>query len=283
MSSSGIPFYKMSGSGNDFIFFDSRTDQSALDLESPEKIAELCRRGTGIGADGVVWLYTPAKDTGADLGIRYYNSDGSTASLCGNATLCTVNLGFRLGVPTQSPGEIKVATAAGMISGRIDESSHNPQFDLPTAQDLTADYTQIPPQNPEIRIGFVTAGIPHLVVLCENVDDIDIMKRGPELRFHPTLEAGANVNFVSKSADGSWKIRTYERGVEGETLACGTGNVATAILLKEWGLTGDQSVNLVTMSEKILTVAIKSINGAILPSLSGEGRVVFRGDMEDVD
>lgn len=269
----GQKFYKMSGSGNDFVFFDSRYSDSSLTWENEKSIEEICARGTGIGADGVVWLYGSEQGI---FGIRYYNSDGSTASLCGNATLCTVGLLHNLGAFSPDEGVV-VETEAGIIKGRIVDN--RPEFDLPLVVDIERDSRQIEAQPGEDRIGFTMASIPHVVILVNDIESIDVHNRGRQVRFHPSLSEGANVNFVSRDQTGVWKVRTYERGVEGETLACGTGNVATAILLKEWGLVNDDYVDLMTRSGKFLRVSLCRDGAAWMPSLQGEGRLVFKGEL----
>jgi diaminopimelate epimerase len=129
------------------------------------------------------------------------------------------------------------------------------------------------------------AGIPHLVVLCDDAEAVPLRERGPVLRHHPSLgAAGANVNWVSRQLDGRWRYRTFERGVEGETLACGTGAVATAVLLSAWGLAAGPVVTILTSSGRELQVRLPTAGGENAeeqgrgqPSLRGEGRVVFRG------
>jgi diaminopimelate epimerase len=254
-------FYKMTGSGNDFVFFDVRGEHDFQYTDSA--IADLCARGTGVGADGVVFLFD---DRSASLRIRYLNADGSPAELCGNATLCTVRLASILGLT----GELTIGTDAGVILGRM--ADDEPEIDLSPVTDLTPDQgvTQRPPWAK--RIGFAVAGVPHLVVLVDDVDAVDVAAAGAPLRRDPLLGApGANVNFVSPSG----LMRTYERGVEGETLACGTGAVATAALLVAWGL-ARSPVSLTTRSASKLTVRFGA-DGR--PSLSGEGRLVFTGQL----
>ena len=118
------------------------------------------------------------------------------------------------------------------------------------------------------------------MILVDDLASVDIIRRGRPVRFHASLEFGANVNFVAPRPEGGWAIRTYERGVEGETLACGTGNVAAAIMLKEWGLVEGDQVVLYPKSGKPLTVTLCRDGDAWLPSLRGEGRLVYRGELE---
>jgi diaminopimelate epimerase len=273
----GMPFAKMTGSGNDFVFFDGREVPSHL-VTAPEVIVAICNRFNGIGADGLVVL-EPAEPEG-NARIVYFNSDGSPADLCGNATLCSTSLSVELGLGR--PEQMSLLTAAGSIVGRVQAGL--PEIDLQPVSDVRTQI-DIPLDHGEQRIGFALAGIPHLVILCADADAIDLAWRGPGLRSHPSLGAGgANVNWVSPRPDGTWRYRTFERGVEGETLACGTGAVATAILLSAWGLAATP-VAIRTSSQRILDVRLThpaGNGGAWLPSLRGEGRVVFRGRIESL-
>jgi len=269
----GRAFYKMTGSGNDFVFFDARTEGPG-ELAEAGTIQRLCRRGTGVGADGVVFLI-PSAD--ADIGLRYYNADGSLASLCGNATLCTSNLAVRLGAV--APGGFTIATDAGVVQARIRDGL--PEFDLPPASDLAPEFSAIPRRAGERRLGYVMAGVPHVVIQVDDLEHQDVVGRGRPIRYDAAFPAGTNVNFVARQVDGRWAIRTYERGVEDETLACGTGNAAAAILLNAWGEAGDQ-VSLLTRSGQVLDATLCRDDGVLSPSLRGEGRLVFRGELESL-
>jgi diaminopimelate epimerase len=280
-SLAGLPFTKMTGSGNDFVFFDGRLTPLAR-VTSPEVIRRICNRNNGIGADGLVVL-EPAGD-GAAVTIHYFNSDGSPADLCGNATLCSTALAAQWDMA--SPAGMRLTTGAGVISSRL--TGHGPgqlpEIDLQPVMDVrpTVDIERAPGEQ---AVGFAMAGIPHLVVLCEDAEAVPLRERGPVLRHHPSLgAAGANVNWVSRQRDGRWRYRTFERGVEGETLACGTGAVATAVLLSAWGLAAGPAVTILTSSGRELQVRLPTAGGENAaaegrghPSLRGEGRVVFRG------
>lgn len=258
----------MSGSGNDFVFFDARTDPAG-DLTSPEAIDRLCARGLGIGADGVVFL---EKSKVADIGIRYFNRDGTLADLCGNASLCATRLATELGAV--DPAGFRLETGSGVLGARL--RGGLPEIDLAPVRDIALTVPAVPLAIHETHLGFALAGVPHVVIDCQSVDEADVVGRGAALRYDPTFPEGANVNFVEKGPTGSWRYRTYERGVEAETLACGTGAVATAVLLKEWGLAGD-SVDLITSSGRTLQVTLRRSGEAWTPSLRGEGRMVFSG------
>lgn len=281
---SGLPFTKMTGSGNDFVFFDGRV-VPLWRVNSPEVIQSICNRYNGIGADGVVLLEPESE--GADVVVHYFNSDGTPADLCGNATLCSTALSAAIGLT--DPAGMKLATGAGLIRSRLQGASGvaTPEIDLQPVTDIRPEMA-VAPSPGELRIGFAVVGIPHLVILCADADAIDLASRGPALRWHEsTGPAGANVNWVSARPDGRWRYRTFERGVEGETLACGTGAVATALLLSAWVLVSDPEVTIRTSSGRDLTVHLTAVESpavagswAFQPRLRGEGRIVYRGVIE---
>jgi diaminopimelate epimerase len=273
MIPSGRSFYKMSGSGNDFVMVDARKEPPG-ELENPRVIAEVCARATGVGADGIVFLEPSDK---ADIKLLYLNSDGSPADLCGNATLCTTRLAVELSAAR--PEQVSIETGAGIIHSRILPSGI-PEIDLPEVSEIQAELPAIPKEASDRHLGFARAGIPHLVIEVADVSQTDVLGRGRPLRFHSSLRDGANVNFVSGSGS-DWSIRTYERGVEGETLACGTGAISSAILIATW--TGNPGpIRLKTRSGRTLTVRLTKTAGGWKPSLSGEARVVFRGRLGEL-
>jgi diaminopimelate epimerase len=266
-------FFKMTGSGNDFIFFDARSGTAAGQMPiDAASVPALCARGTGVGADGVVVIGS-AQD--AHLRMTYFNSDGSRGEMCGNAALCAVSLAARFGVG--GPAETRLQTDSGIVTGRLVDG--RPEIDLApvrTVEPATSDTLEPGEQ----RIGYCDVGVPHLVVLCEDAHSVDVVGRGRPLRQARTRPRGANVNFVSRTTPvGPWTIRTYERGVEGETLACGTGAVAAAILLATWGASGMRT-EFVTRSGRELAVRLRRGGGGLWEaSLAGEGRLVFTGTL----
>ncbi len=265
-------FFKMSGSGNDFVVIDGR-EGFAEGLTDRATVARLCARGTGVGADGLVIV---EDDPELDFRMMYFNRDGSRAEMCGNAGLCVARLAAQLGA---APADgMRFTTDAGPVHARI-TADGLPEIDLGPVTVFRADL-DIPLGAGEVRMGYTEAGVPHLVALCSDVENLDVEGRGATLRRHASLPRGANVNFVSRT-DAGWSIRTFERGVEGETLACGTGAVATAILLNVWEESGDRTI-LLTRSGAQLSVRLRRSNGSWLPSLSGEGRIVFRGELAEI-
>ncbi len=267
----GLPVYKMTGSGNDFVMLDARV--STPTDWTPEDMQAVCARGTGIGADGIVFV-GPGSHAGAARMI-YYNADGSHAAMCGNAALCSTTLAAHLHVG--APDGMDLETDAGTYQSRA-------------APGGRAELHLAPVEPPAAvpRLGLVAGerqavlsrvGVPHLIVLVDDVDGVALMERGRALRFDPALAPeGANINFISADKNGVWQMRTYERGIEGETLACGTGAVGAGCAIQEWGL-GQLPIDIQSRSGRILGVrAIKTQNGRYDDVwLAGEGRMVFRG------
>ncbi|MBC7843539.1 MAG: diaminopimelate epimerase [Gemmatimonadaceae bacterium] len=270
----------MTGSGNDFVFFDARGSGDAADaLENTADISAICAPHLGVGADGVVFI---AESDEAQFAIRYYNADGTRASLCGNASLCAAQSAVRLGLVAREQ-TFHFMSDAGRIAAAIDaQGVASVRLAPVTALEAAASEGLAPREQ---RIGYAVVGVPHLVVLVADVAAMDVAGRGRILRYGVTrAPAGANVNFVSVGATpGSWRIRTYERGVEAETFACGTGAVATAACLQAWDLAprGD-AVQLLTASGKTLIVRLPEAPDDGYSELSGEGRVVFDGVLDSL-
>jgi len=262
----------MTGSGNDFVIFDPGAG-SYEHLEDPGFITTLCRRGVGVGADGVVFLEASGDRS---VRMRYYNADGSRASLCGNASLCSTRLAIEIGLVPD--GEFTLETDAGNLRARM--TSGLPEIDLEPVDVVRPDATELGRSGAEKRLGFALVGVPHVVIQVPDLEQIDLPARGSSLRRHPTLKDGANVNFLA-GGGGHWAYRTYERGVEGETLACGTGAVAAAIMLAAWGESGPET-RLQTRSGKPLTVKLRQAGNQWFPSLRGEGRIVFKGTLGEL-
>ena len=272
MLPTGRTFYKMSGSGNDFVVIDATT-VPADELMHGSTVQAICARATGVGADGLVLLEPSVI---AAYRMTYLNSDGSRADLCGNASLCSARLASELGL-LQGPS-FRIETDAGILNARL--LDNGPEIDLQPVVDVRQNVPfRLDPG--EREIGSALAGVPHLVVRVDDCATVDVHARGRILRNDPSLEHGANVNFVSRDATGVWRVRTFERGVEGETLACGTGAVATAILLAAAGEI-DDAVALVTRSGRALRVRLSRDGERWLPSLAGEARIVFQGTFGEV-
>ena len=272
MSQGGLPIYKMSGSGNDFVFVDGRL--SSVQDWTPEQIAELCARGTGVGADGLVFV-APGSAPGA-VRMIYYNSDGSHAAMCGNAALCSTRLAAHLGIAGKS---MCLETDAGVYESRVNGAQDRAELHLaPVTDPREVPKLGIQEGLGERRAALGIVGVPHLVVLVDDVEGIDLMGRGKALRGDKALgAAGANVNFISPGDGGRWKMRTYERGVEAETLACGTGAVTAACVLAGWGMATLPVVFLTRSGKELRVSATRSGGQYDEVWLEGEARIVFRG------
>jgi diaminopimelate epimerase len=262
----------MTGSGNDFVMVDGRSTTPAD--WTMEDMRRLCARGTGVGADGVVFV-GPGGESGA-VRMVYFNSDGSRAAMCGNAALCSTRLAVMLGLG--NPAGMRLETDAGVYESRYSAGAQRAELHLAPVE---------PPTQPDLRLAggelrsaFATVGVPHLVVQVEDLEAIDLLGRGRALRFDPELApSGANVNFVAATRQPStWAMRTYERGVEAETLACGTGAVAAACILREWGQS-ELPVTVITRTGLPLSIrATRGRHGRYDDVwLEGEAELVFRG------
>lgn len=268
----GVAFFKMTGSGNDFVFLDGREQDPAAWHAS--RIVAACDRRTGIGADGLAIL-APEGETGVRM--HFFNADGGRAEMCGNAALCSTRLAARLGMAR--PEQMRLLTDAGTLHTRCIGPGDMAEIRLPDGV-RPETVEDIPLEPGELWMGFASVGVPHLVIRVREIDEVDLNRRGAELRRHPRLgAAGANANFVSgpRAAGGPWRIRTFERGVEGETLACGTGTAAAALALAMHGEAA-LPVPFVSRGGAPLAVVAELTNGDVRDLwLTGQGRLVFEG------
>lgn len=216
-----IAFHKMNGAGNDFVVIDNR----ALDTNlSREQIALLCHRQRGIGADGL--LAVEPAESGADFKFRYYNADGGEAEMCGNGARCFGK--YTAMLMGGSTNQVSFETIAGTLSAEIIGDNvriaMSDPFDLEIDAPVSVDRLNCP-------IHAINTGVPHAVVFSDDLDNTDVIKLGAAIRYHDHFSPnGTNANFAKVIDSQHIAIRTYERGVEGETLACGTGMVACAVI-----------------------------------------------------
>ena len=226
-----IHFAKLSGSGNDFVCIDNRDGRHDALLGSAERAARfaqvVCRRRLGVGADGVVFATPCASPEQADLGARHFEPDGSEAELCGNGTACFTRWVLHNG--WMSKEELKILTPGGVVLGRNSEGRYvrvciSLPRDMRMGLALEAGGTTL-------NCDFVITGVPHVVTYVDDVNAVDVASLGRAVRHHEKFKPrGANANFVQVIREGELAMRTFEFGVEGETLACGTGSAAAAIL-----------------------------------------------------
>jgi diaminopimelate epimerase len=215
-----LRFTKMNGAGNDFILIDNRAGNINLNRS---QIAGLCDRHRGIGADGILLLENPSDH--ADFRMRYFNADGGEAEMCGNGARCFARFANKVAGAEE---EISFQTPAGIISAVLAGDLVTLQMTEPTDLRLNVPL-QIGAEKKIVH--FINSGVPHVVVPVAQVGDVDVSREGSAIRYHEAFSPkGANVNFIEKRGPDKFAIRTYERGVEDETLACGTGVVASALV-----------------------------------------------------
>lgn len=218
-----LPFTKMSGAGNDFVVVDNRVGEAPLSLE---QIAGLCDRHFGVGGDGLLAVEPPQGE--ADFRMRYYNADGGEAEMCGNGARCFARFVRPFVNAADGNEAISFETPAGVIRAQFfgDEVEVN----LTEPEDLRLNLEVALAAGPG-TVHHLNTGVPHAIQFVDDLETMDIRARGKELRSHEAFApAGVNANFLQKVADDLYAIRTYERGVEDETLACGTGVTAAAII-----------------------------------------------------
>jgi len=265
-----ISFYKMSGSGNDFIIIDNRNtiveEENLIDF-----IAKVCRRKMSVGADGVILVEN--SDT-VDFKWRFYNSDGSAADMCGNGARCVSRFASLNNI---AGTEMSFETEAGIVSAQVIDERVKIKTTQP--EDLTLDYF-IELESGPISLCSVNTGVPHVTVEVEDIRGVDVESLGREIRFHDWFSpTGTNVNFIHPRKDRTIEIRTYERGVEDETLACGTGAVAAAIVMaKKFRI--PSPVNVMPKSGGTLLVYYQEKAGGFYDIyLEGDARIIYKGEL----
>jgi diaminopimelate epimerase len=216
-----LPFVKMTGAGNDFVVIDNRDLRNSL---TTEQIGWLCDRHFGIGADGLLAI-EPADSPDADYRMRYYNADGGEAEMCGNGARCFAR--FVHPLRRVHAERVRFLTPAGLITGEYVNDEVRIGLTAPTgiATHQRADFGW-----GEIDYHFMNTGVPHVVVHVSDVEETEVVAQGRAIRRSSIFPRGTNVNFVKVTPSNELIVRTYERGVEAETLACGTGVVASALL-----------------------------------------------------
>ncbi|MFP4465939.1 MAG: diaminopimelate epimerase [Candidatus Goldiibacteriota bacterium] len=218
-----IPFMKMSGAGNDFIAVDNYDKQIKL---AKKEVAAVCSRKFSVGADGLILLEKTDK-SGFDFYMKFYNSDGSLAEMCGNAARCICRFAYITG---RAGAVVRFLAADGPHTGIVRKNG-DVKLEMTEPAGLKENIS-VKAAGKVFKGGFVNTGVPHFVTETAGLEKMDILKPGREIRFHKKFAPkGANAMFIRKKGKTGYMIRSYERGVEGETLACGTGATAAAIIL----------------------------------------------------
>jgi diaminopimelate epimerase len=219
----GFKFTKMSGCGNDFIFLDHR-DVPWNSWDLPKMARLLCRRRLSVGADGFV-LLLPPEDPDNDFAWRFFNSDGSEAEMCGNAARCAARFAVVKGLVAKE--RMRFETISGVVEAQL--TPRGAKIWMTDPKEMRPEITVILEEG-AVEMTFLNTGVPHAVVFVEDLEEIKVEDLGRKIRYHEAFyPKGTNVDFVQMVGSQALAMRTYERGVEGETLACGTGAVASAI------------------------------------------------------
>ncbi len=250
MDINGIKFNKMNCSGNDFIIINNMDKK--FDTDTFKKyVPYICKRKLSVGADGLIIL-EPSENV--DFKWRFFNSDGSEAEMCGNGARCASKFSV---INNISPNKLRFETLAGIIEADVYE--HSVKIKMTPPHDIKIDY-KILIDGKKYYISSINTGVPHVVKFVKELENYDVKKMGREIRYNTIFQpSGTNVNFVSVEDRQTIKIRTYERGVEDETLACGTGSVASAIIAYKKGFM-KLPIYVKNMGGEIIKIDINQIN-----------------------
>jgi diaminopimelate epimerase len=263
-----IPFYKMQGSGNDFILIDDR--KGTLKGKNLKGLARtVCDRHYSVGADGLIVIVPSRK---ADFKWRFFNADGSEAEMCGNGSRCAARFAFLKKIAKKT---MAFETLAGIIQAEVKSGTVKVQL---TDAGLLRQNISIPFEGGARTGHFINTGVPHVVYLSGDLSTEDVDGVGRRTRYHDLFKpAGTNVNFIQVQGKHKLRIRTYERGVEGETLACGTGAVAAALVAASLRMVASP-VQVTTRSGEKLTVSFEGeVEGFGAIYLEGEAVVICEG------
>ncbi len=264
-----IPFWKMSGSGNDFVMIDVR-EKPISDVQN--FVAKICRRGLSVGADGVILVDYSLK---ADYAWHYYNADGGEVAMCGNGSRCVARFATLNHI---APAQHAIETLAGIVHAEVlGKHRDRVRVQLPDTTDLRLNLN-IEIEGVACEGHFVNTGVPHVVYCVDDVEKVNLVEIGRATRYHPVFSPeGTNANFVQIKNRHQIKIRTYERGVEDETLACGTGSIAAAVIGGALGKTASP-LQVETRSGIELGVRFKQDGSSFKEiHLEGDARIIYKG------
>jgi len=265
-----IPFWKMSGAGNDFIVIDHRQPLILPEM-MPEFARRVCRRQFSVGADGL-FLLEPSER--ADFKWRFFNADGSEAEMCGNGARCVARFAYLNGM---AAARMHFETLAGIVEAAVADTQVTIGMTAPHSFCLDR---QVEVAGEFFMVHSVDTGVPHAVIFVDDVEATDVVSLGRQLRHHPMFApAGTNVNFVGQQGNDFF-IRTYERGVEDETMACGTGVVAAALIAATKNMT-TSPVELVTSGATTLTVQFTGLKDGSVDQvvLKGPASLIYKGEL----
>lgn len=266
-------FHKMTGAGNDFILGDNRRGEWGR-WPASQLARGLCRRGLSVGADGLILIENSNR---ASFRMRMFNSDGGETEMCGNGTRCAARFAL---LKVIAGRRMTIETPAGILDAEV-LPDNVVRVEMPGTSENPR-RVDIPMRGRTVPAFLTDTGVPHLVVLVRDLGRVPVASLGRALRSAPEAgPSGANVDFVSVTDGEPYPMRTYERGVEGETLACGTGATAVARVLHHLGYAGS-TVDLLARSGCGLSVGIRPGGPGSFPfTLQGEARLVYRGFLSE--
>ncbi len=264
-----LHFYKLSGSGNDFIVINNLNNERAFDYFK-DIVTRVTNRNNGVGADGLI-VINP--DEEVDFRWDFFNSDGSVAEMCGNGARCAARVFSYI----SGKSDMVFKTLAGKIDAYVNNSLVKVRLSDP--KELKEDI-ELELEGTKIKGSFINTGVPHLVVPVDHIEDFNVKETGKKLRFHSYFAPkGTNVNFVKHLKDNTIMVRTYERGVEDETLACGTGACATALIFGKKGVIKNKADIITSGGERLsvyFTIHESKIHNVYL---EGNTRFICEGDI----
>ena len=265
-----ISFWKMHGASNDFIVVDDRN--RTFPAQDRAWLARIMARRTGVGSEGILLIQPPVGK--AHFRMRFFNPDGGEAEMCGNGARCVARLAHEIGA---APAQMEFETIAGLV--RAEVKREQVLLRLTEPKDWRLDRT-LGLDDRDVAYHFVNAGVPHVVVVVEDLDAVDVCGLGRRIRYHRDFQpAGTNANFIQPTGPQALRVRTYERGVEAETLACGTGITASGLIAGRLGLV-EPPVKIAAASGDVLEVNYElTESGATNVTLLGPAVHVFQGTL----
>ncbi|MDZ4163658.1 MAG: diaminopimelate epimerase [Smithellaceae bacterium] len=267
-----IDFYKMSGSGNDFIIIDHR-DRRLDDLDIVALVKKICRRAVSVGADGLILI---EESTQADFQWRFFNADGSEVEMCGNGGRCAARFAYLKGIAGEN---MSFVTRAGIIDATVNGSRVKIRLTDPKNLALNLKTELL---GESYLLHSINTGVPHVVSYHEDLEHTDVFRLGREIRYHAAWQpAGTNANFVKVLGRHRLQVRTYERGVEDETLACGTGDVASALISASLELVESPVEVIVRSGESLNIYFERNREDFHKVYLEGSAQVVYEGRLWD--